>query len=93
MINIIIRIPDSVAPYEGDIRRFVDAMIYKLASNTSKGRWESYSLAKAMELLDGERNELAEAIEGGNMIEIILEAADVANFAMIAAAIAIERGK
>jgi len=36
-------------------------------------------------LLIGEVDELREAIQGGNFIEIMLEAADVANYAMMIA--------
>lgn len=79
--------------YEDDIRRFVDAMRYKLRKNAHKGRWEDTDLDEALNLLRKEVEELHGAIIGGNMIEILLEAADIANFAMIVSAIAIERGK
>lgn len=79
--------------YEDDIRRFVDAMRYKLKRNAHKGRWEDIDLQDALNLLYKEVEELRVAILHGNMIEILLEAADIANFAMIVSAIAIERGK
>ena len=91
--DIIIRIPPEVAQYKDDIRRFVDAMVYKLAAKAHKGRWENMPIDKAMELLRGEEAELTEAIERGNLVEVLLEAADVGNFALIVSAIAIERGK
>ena len=47
----------------------------------------------AMELLRDEVHELHVAIDKGNTTEIVLEGADVANFALIATAIALERGK
>jgi len=40
-----------------------------------------------------EFQELDEAIAGGNMIDIILEAADVANFALIISSMAIDGDK
>jgi len=43
--------------------------------------------------LEGEVAELREACGGGNLIEILMEAADTANMAMIISAIAVERGK
>lgn len=86
-------IPPEVEPYKDDIRRFVDAMIYKLRRNARKGRWEKVDLTKAMELLRDEVHELHVAIDEGNTTEIVLEGADVANFALIATAIALERGK
>ena len=82
-----------MASYEDDIRRFVDAMRYKLEKNRFKGRWEDLDLGDALNLLQKEVYELTVAIDKGNMIEILLEAADIANFAMIVSAIAIERGK
>lgn len=84
---------DPLAKYEHDIRRFMDAMKYKLAKNAHKGRWEDLDLPTAMNLLYGEYVELQDAITSGNMVEIMLEAADVANFALMVAAIAMERGR
>lgn len=88
-----IELPPEVEPYRHDIRRFVDAMAFKLKVHHRKGRWEDKQLAEYLPLLDGEVTELKEAVDGGNLIEILLEAADVANMAMIAASIATERGK
>ena len=79
--------------YTDDFRRFVDAMKYKMRRNAHKGRWEDIGLIEAQILLNKEVEELKEAIRDGNMVEILLEAADVANFAMIVSAIAIDKGK
>lgn len=70
-------------PYEPFIKRFVDAMRYKLRRNQSKGRWEDVNLEQALALLDGEVQELKEAAREGNYFEVLLEAADVANFCLI----------
>lgn len=86
-------LPPEVEQYEADIRRFVHAMVYKLKVHHKKGRWEKWTLADVLPLLEGEFVELTEAVQGGNLIEILTEAADVANFAMIAASIATERGE
>lgn len=83
-------IPPEIADLEPALKRFFDAMIYKLRKHAGKGRWEAKDLDKIQELLVEEVGELAEAIQEGNQIETVLEAADVANYAMIAAAIAIE---
>lgn len=91
--TITIALPPEVAQYKDDIRRFVDAMVFKLAAKAHKGRWEDMPILKAMELLRGEEAELTEAIERGNLVEVLLEAADVGNFALIVSSIAIERGK
>lgn len=82
---------DPLSLYEHDIRRFVDAMKYKLRKNAHKGRWETYDQNTAQQLLLDEVEELAEAIKEGNMVEIMLEAADVANFAMMIAVMSMER--
>jgi len=87
-----VSLPPEVEQYRDDIRRFVDAMIFKLAKNAQKGRWETYTIKDAFSLLEKEVEELRAEI-GGNMVKTLLEAADVANFAMIVGAIAIERGE
>lgn len=83
-------IDDPTVLHKDDIRRFTDAMMYKLRRNAHKGRWEGMTLKEAVERLEDEVKELRAAIAEGNSVEILLEAADVGNFAMIAAHIAIE---
>lgn len=73
-----------------DLQRFFDAMVYKLRRNAHKGRWETLPFEKAMEDLWGEIKELQEAALHGSTTEILLEAADVANEALIVANIALE---
>lgn len=86
-------LPSSVEPYRHDIRRFVDAMIYKLDRHSKKGRWDDRPIEDNFPLLNGEVAELAEAVAEGNVINILLEAADVGNYALIIASTAVERGK
>ena len=93
MAKLEIPIPPEVEPYSDDIRRFVHAMIFKLRIHHRKGRWEGKTMAEYLPLLVGEIEELDEAMKGGNLIEILTEAADCANMAMIIASIAVERGK
>lgn len=93
MSKLEVLLPDEVEQYAPDIRRFLDAMVYKLKVHHKKGRWESMSIEDAQAKLAGEIEELDDAIAGGNLIEILTEAADVANYAMIIASIATERGK
>lgn len=80
-----------MAELETDLRFFQDAMRYKLEKNAHKGRWEDMTVEAALSLLKQEVVELEDAIAKGNNVEIILESADCANFAMIAAVIATER--
>lgn len=91
--DITIALPPEVMQYQHDIRRFVEAMVYKLALHASKGRWENKTIVERLDRLDGEVFELKEAAQRGNMVEILLEAADVANYGLIISAIAMERGK
>lgn len=92
-VKIIVSIPPEVEPYAQDIRRFIEAMVYKLGVHAHKGKWEGQSVESRVEKLEAEVTELKEAIQRGNMVEIMLEAADVANYALIISAIAMERGK
>lgn len=84
--------PVTLASYDGEIKQLVDAMRYKLKKNAHKGRWENLTLPKAIELMKAEVEELIEASSRDSSIEVILEAADVANFAMIIANLAMKRG-
>lgn len=87
-MNIVI--PPGIAALEPKIKTFVDAMVFKLAKNSHKGAWEDVEFATARRRLMQEVEELDSAVQhGGNVIELILEAADVANFALIIANISI----
>lgn len=88
-LNIVIPLPEELEPIRSKITMFFDAMIYKLRVNAHKGAWENINLYDAINFLHGEISELMEAIdEGGNTTELVLEAADIANFALIIANIA-----
>ena len=78
-------------PWERDLKVHVDAMKYKHKKTAHKGKWEDLDLKKALERLRDEVTELEAAIAEGNEIEIVLEAADVSNFAMMVSSIAIAR--
>lgn len=76
--------------FEDVIRPFVDAMRYKLSANSHKKRnWKDNTALEMLALLKQEVEELEEAIKRGNTIEIMLEGADVANFAMFIVNLAI----
>lgn len=84
--------PELVAlGVDADIKRFVDAMIYKLRRNARKGRWQDVPLDRAFSELSSEVSELRAAIDNGSTSEILFEAADIANEAMIVAAIGLEK--
>ena len=88
--TITIGIPPELTGYEPDLKRFWDAMIFKLRRNDHKGKWDNIGLTKAQADLAKEGIELAIALDRGNTLEIWTEAADVANMALIVAAIALE---
>lgn len=77
--------------YAGDIHDFVQLMLRKLEANAHKGRWENCILEDMHDKLVDEVVELNDAIEDGDQEGVLLEAADVANFAMIIASIKKER--
>lgn len=91
--DIVLRIPPEVVPYTNEIRRFVEAMVYKLAVHAKKGKWEDRSAESQIPLLEKEVAELKEALDRGNMVEVLLESADTANYAMIISAIVMEKGR
>lgn len=92
--NFVVSLHGDMAKYGPDIRRFVEAMIYKLEKNVTKGKWEDLAIERAFKLLEGEVDELRAEVHGDrNMVRTMLEAADVANFALIVASIAMERGR
>lgn len=83
--------PAYKGEHEKELIPFVDAMRYKLANNKYRGqrRWEEDGIGVIMDRLRREVDELAEAIRGGNTAEIMMEGADVGNFAMMVVTIAI----
>lgn len=88
-LNIVIPLPEELEPIRSKITMFFDAMVYKLRVNAHKGAWENINLTDAIGFMQGEISELMQAIdEGGNTTELVLEAADIANFALIIANIA-----
>lgn len=85
-----IQIPPELSGYGPELLRFFDAMIYKLRRNAHKGKWEDVPITRAFGLLEDEVGELEAAIKVGSTSEVLMEAADVANLALIAANIAME---
>lgn len=76
------------------VMSFVVDMKYKLRMNNHKGHWREYSLAYLLQRLDGEIGELKEAsklwsssssVDQRQLLAIVHECADVANFALMIA--------
>lgn len=64
---------------------FAEQQEKKLALNDHKGSWELESLGYLLERLEDELRELLRACAHGDYRDVIEEAADVANFAMMVA--------
>lgn len=90
-LTIVTPIPKECEQYAPEIARFVEAMVYKLKVHSGKGKWDNYGTPAALDLLEGEVSELREAVAEGNMVEILLESADVANYALIIASKGLEK--
>lgn len=85
-----ISVPHELEDIRPDLQRFFDAMVYKLRRNKHKGRWEGLDLNATFERIEGELKELNDALNEGSSMEILMESADVANFALIIANIGLE---
>lgn len=91
MSNISIFIPPELERNEIAIKRFFDAMVYKLRKNASKPSFERSDAAHCIARIKSETEEMEQAIAEGNIVETLLEGADIANFALLAATSAIDR--
>ena len=89
--SVTVRIPPELAGYEADFKRFWDGQVFKMRRNSHKGKWEDVPLDRALTGLDGEVAELKDAVINGNVMEIMCESHDVANMALIVAAIGLEK--
>jgi NTP pyrophosphatase (non-canonical NTP hydrolase) len=67
------------------VKSFALAMETKLKENDWKRGWEYCSMQYLSMRLTQEREELRKAVERGNPVEVLREAADVANFCMMIA--------
>lgn len=67
------------------VAAFAQAMEQKLKENDYKGHWDHCSMQYLSMRLTQEREELRRAVERADSKEVLREAADVANFAMMIA--------
>lgn len=79
-------------PYDKELGIFMSVMRHKLERNAHRGRWQDADVSKVLDAIDAEVRELRDAVASGDPAEVMLEAADVANFALIVAFVAL-RGK
>ncbi len=68
-----------------EIMAFAEAMEYKLRENDHKGGWEESSMIDLKSNLKDEMLELFDALDNGTYYDVLFEAADVGNFAMMIA--------
>lgn len=68
-----------------ELKVFASAMEHKLTLNDHKGGWEERSFPYLFARLRDEVNELEQALNEGDWMAILFEAADVANYAMMIA--------
>lgn len=68
-----------------EVVEFADAMEAKLKENDHKRHWRYLGMQTLSMRLTQEREELRRAVEVGDHKEVLREAADVANFAMMIA--------
>jgi len=68
-----------------ELQKFTELMEEKLQQNDYKGGWKNCNTQQLLSYLKGETLELEQAIIDGNKENIVKEAADVANFAMMIA--------
>lgn len=68
---------------DADLAIFAEAMKQKLSENEHKGYWDKLSLLELLYLLSNEVEELTDAILVKDSVEVMREAADVGNFAMM----------
>ena len=68
-----------------EIEVFAQFMEHKLKLNDHKGGWEEKELNDRLKLLKEEVIELEEALVDESHLDIVFEAADIANFAMMIA--------
>lgn len=83
--------PIEFPDYDKYMKLIGDAQRYKLRINAHKGDLGSCPVPTLMQLLKREVAELQEAIDRGSEIEVILESADLMNFALGIAISAIRR--
>jgi len=77
--------PVALPPWHFKLDSFIKAMRLKLQANNHKGGWDQYSLGALFQKLIEEVDELKAAIVNEPVENIALEAADIANYALMIA--------
>jgi len=88
-----IHLPDGIAEYGPDLRRFFDAMVMKLYFNRHKGFADGCHPIEMCDKASDELKELRDALLHKSQEDVVLESADVANFAWLTALVAFRMTK
>jgi hypothetical protein len=88
-----VHLPEEIAHHEPDLRFFFDLMVRKLHVNRHKGYAEGCTISEMVERARQELDELQKAVENESQFNVALEAVDVANFAFLAALVALRQTK
>lgn len=84
-MRIEITIPEEMEPFADDLQFFVTMMVKKLNVNRHKGFGEGATYPELWDCLNEEVLELNDAYRVEGQFDVVLEAADVANFAFLLA--------
>ena len=74
---------ESLVTEMKSFKLFTSVMVKKLKMNKDKNHWSRSTTQHLLDCLEKEVDELKKAINTGNPLDIVEEAADVANFAYI----------
>jgi hypothetical protein len=80
-----VHLPNDIAGYGPDLRRFFDAMVMKLHFNRHKGFADGRHPIEMCDRAGDELKELRDALLRGSQEDVMSESADVANFAWLTA--------
>ena len=76
-------VPDTLSPYEDDLKYFFETMAKKLHTNRHKGFTKDFELESLFRGLQDEVEELELSFFSDDQFKSAVEAVDVANFAFL----------
>lgn len=80
-----VHVPPEISEYEGDLQFFFTLMVRKLALNRHKGFGDRETIEALLNNITDEHVELCQALHAESQFAVMLEAVDVANFALLVA--------
>jgi len=79
----IVYIPDTMKEHENDLKFMFDLMVRKLDVNRHKGWLKGVTIDTLMKGMMKEIDEVLDEVKNKNQMAAVIEAADVANFAIL----------